>query len=227
MRVHFLQHVPFETPGILTEVLGRQAQISFTRFFANEPLPSPTDLDLLVVMGGPMSVHDESHFDWLKPEKRFIEQVIKKGKRVLGICLGGQMIAEVLGARVFKGPHREIGWFEIQRATEISGSSLGRFWPEKITAFHWHGEMFEIPAGSLRLASSAACENQGFVLEDRVIGLQFHLEVTPPLIEGLLTNCADELDSSTFVQSAEEIRQNMALCHPANELMKKVVEVLA
>ncbi|MHB2153412.1 type 1 glutamine amidotransferase [Calditrichota bacterium GD2] len=227
MRVHFLQHVPFETPGILTEALKDRADISFTRFFNDEALPRTSDLDLLVVMGGPMSVHDESAFSWLKAEKRFIEQVIDQGKRVLGICLGAQMLAEVLGARVFKGAHREIGWFDITRAPEVAPSSFAHFWPETITAFHWHGEMFEIPAGARCLAFSQACENQGFVFENRVWAFQFHLEVTPQVIEGLLKHCADELDGSAFVQSAEEIRQNMALCRPANALMRRVVEEMA
>ncbi|WP_456440627.1 type 1 glutamine amidotransferase [Caldithrix abyssi] len=227
MRVHFLQHVPFETPGILTEALKDRADISFTRFFNGEALPRTSDLDLLVVMGGPMSVHDESVFSWLKDEKRFVENVIKQGKSVLGICLGAQLIAEALGARVFKGAHREIGWFDITRAPEVASSSFASFWPETITAFHWHGEMFEIPAGALRLAFSQACENQGFVFENRVWAFQFHLEVTPREIEGLLKHCAGELDGSAFVQNAEEIRHNMALCRPANALMKRVVEEMS
>ncbi|WP_456407402.1 type 1 glutamine amidotransferase [Caldithrix abyssi] len=227
MRVHFLQHVPFETPGILTEALKDRADISFTRFFNDEVLPRTSDLDLLVVMGGPMSVHDESVFSWLKDEKRFVENVIKQGKSVLGICLGAQLIAEVLGARVFKGAHREIGWFDITRTPEVASSSFAHFWPETITAFHWHGEMFEIPLGAQRIAYSQACENQGFIFEERVVALQFHLEVTPQLIAGLLAHGANEMEAGAYVQSAQEIRQKMALCRPANALMRRVVEEMA
>ena len=227
MQVHFLLHVPFETPGKLIPFFKEKANLSFTRFFARDPLPRADDFDLLVVMGGPMSVHDQSQYPWLNAEKQLIEQAIDKRKKVLGICLGAQLVADVLGARVYKNKFREIGWFEIFRAPEIADTALGNIWPQKTMAFHWHGEMFDIPRGARRLAFSQACPNQGFVFENRVIGLQFHLEVTPELIEGLLTNCADELDGSAFVQSANEIRKNMKLCEPANELMKKVVQQLS
>lgn len=227
MHVHFLQHVPFETPGQLIPMLKeKKAPLSFTRFFEDQTLPNVDDFELLIVMGGPMSVHDQHKYPWLSKEKKLIEQAIAKGKKVLGICLGAQLMAHVLGAAVYKNKHREIGWFPITATPEMAQTPFGSFWPEKTMAFHWHGEMFDIPDGALRLAFSEACPNQGFVFENRVLGLQFHLEVTPTLIEGLLQNCADELDGSTFVQSASEIREQMDFCQSANDLMKKTMDVL-
>lgn len=223
LRSHILQHVPFETPGVLLESLKRKGPVSFTRFFRNEPLPELDAFDFLLIMGGPMSVHDEQKFNWLVNEKRFIEESIVQGKQVVGICLGAQLIADVLGAQVLKNRFKEIGWFEVQRSPGAEGTFLADTWPTEIMAFHWHGETFDLPDGTVRLAFSEACENQGFVFENRVLGLQFHLEVTPTIIDSLLENCADELDGGPFVQDPEKIRAGQIWFSQANQLINQVV----
>ncbi len=194
MKVHCLQHVPFEGPGTI-EDWARQGNhsLALTRLFTDEPLPNPDAFDWLVVMGGPMGVQDDSRFPWLTREKRFIEQAIRQNKTVLGICLGAQLIADVLGAKVYPNEHKEIGWFPIYRTDHADTCSVGQTLPEHLEVFHWHGDTFDLPAGSAHLARSAACENQAFLYADRVLGLQFHLETTMAGVQALVSRCAQDL----------------------------------
>jgi len=156
MRAHYLQHVPFEGLGSIERWLdAANYQISGTRFFISALLPDPADIDLLIILGGPMSVHDERHYAWLKDEKRFIKAMIDAGKPLLGVCLGAQLIADALGARVYKNQEREIGWFPIQGLALADDSRF--IFPPSLPVFHWHGETFELPAGAVPLAQGRAC----------------------------------------------------------------------
>ena len=204
MRAHYFQHVPFEGLGTIEPWLKATGyEISHTRFFESTDLPDTKAIDLLVIMGGPMSVNEEDKFPWLVSEKKFIREVIESGKPVLGICLGAQMIASAMGARVFPNPVKEIGWFPIYAVEPVDGS-IFRF-PSTETVFHWHGETFDLPPGAIRLAKSGGCENQAFQLGKSVIGLQFHLETTPELAGQMVSYCRDELVPSTCVQPEKEI----------------------
>jgi GMP synthase-like glutamine amidotransferase len=189
MKLHWLQHVPFEGLGIIEEWAdARGAEISCTCLFENELLPAMDAFDGLVVMGGPMNIHDHDTHPWLVAEKKFIRQAIDAGKPVLGICLGAQLIADVLGAKVYPGLQKEIGWFPIQRTADAA-----KWLPETLPVFHWHGDTFDLPGGAVCLASSAGCKNQGFIINDCVVGLQFHMEMTEASVEALIENCSDEL----------------------------------
>jgi len=217
MKLHYLQHVPFEGLGIIEDWAKTQdAEISCTRLFAGEQLPDIGSFDWLVVMGGPMGIYDHKEHPWLIAEKEFIKAAIDTGKTVLGICLGAQLIADVLGAKVYPGSQKEIGWFPIQRS-----EGAPELLPATLTAFHWHGDTFELPAGATRLASSEACKNQGFIYNDRVVALQFHLETTPESMEALIENCAEELPNvdaaSSFVQKE---RQTLMAPLPAQKRSK-------
>ena len=153
MRAHYLQHVPFEGLGSIEPWLQNAGyKISNTQFFDSGVLPSINEIDFLVVMGGPMSVNDESENPWLVKEKRFIKSIIEGGKPVLGICLGAQLIANSMGGEVFSNPEKEIGWFPVQ-AVEPESSSVFRF-PEETEVFHWHGETFSLPPGAVQIAKS-------------------------------------------------------------------------
>ncbi len=204
MKVHVFQHVPFEGIGSMSSWLSkRQAAVTYTRFYESPSFPELRDLDLVIAMGGPMSVNDEAVFPWLRAEKTFISEAVRRGLPVIGICLGAQLVAGALGAKVRANPDKEIGWFEIEATPERDGSF--RF-PQKTTVFHWHGETFDLPPGSVRLARSAACENQAFQLGERVVGLQFHLEMTPEGLDSIIGNCRHELREGTFVQTEPEMR---------------------
>jgi len=227
MKIQCLQHVPFEGPAHLAIIArDRGLTLERTRVFDGEELPGTDDFDLLAVMGGPMGANDEAAYPWLAAEKKLIERSIREGKLILGICLGAQLIADVLGARVSRNRHREIGWFPVRRGAEAGSCATGRALPESFYAFHWHGDTFDIPAGGVRIAESNACRNQGFVWEDRVAALQFHLEATPDSVRALLGNCGDELDGSEFVQGREAIL-DFRHVHGCNSLFETILDQLA
>lgn len=206
MKIHFLEHAPFETPAYI-ETIVRNKNYSFekTRLYSLDPLPGHTDFDLLVIMGGPMNVNETGKYPWLEKEKQFIASAIENGKKIIGICLGAQLLANVLGAKVQKNEHKEIGWYEVHCTAESKNTTLLENIPDSFFAFHWHGDTFEIPKGAICLGSSAACRNQGFIYKNNIIGLQFHLELTAPDISVLIKNCGDEIIKSNYIQSEEEI----------------------
>lgn len=226
MRAHYLQHVSFEGLGSIAPWLAAAGyEVTHTAFFDSAVLPSPADIDLLIVMGGPMSVNDEQLFPWLAAEKQFIGDSIRLGKSVLGICLGAQLIAAALGARVYPNAEKEIGWFPVQFSDAESMSGLGLPATERV--FHWHGETFDLPPGARQLAQSEACENQAFLLARSVIGLQFHLETTPQAAEDIVVNSRHELVPARFVQSEKEILSAAPERYAAvNRLMENILGYL-
>ncbi len=227
MHIHYLQHVPFEDLGSMASYFDRQGhRLSATHLYQNQPLPTPDAFDWLIIMGGPMGVGDEKQFDWMIKEKVLIKESIDAGKIVLGICLGAQLIAEALNAKVYPNALREIGWFPVFDTGQAHGTLLEDVIPEGLEVFHWHGDTFDNPGGSVALAASEACRNQGFVFDDRIVGLQFHLETTPTSAKALLDNCRHELDGSRFVQSEAHILSNMALCAPMNAIMISLLKRL-
>ncbi len=226
-RIHVFQHVPFETPGCIINWANDMGYpITYTRFYNKEPLPGMDDIDWLVVMGGPMSVHDTSIYQWMADEKKFIASAIASSKRVLGICLGSQLIADVLGGRVTKNNGKEIGWHRIFRTDEVSEGSIFDKIPDGMHVFHWHGETFDIPPGSVHGLTSDCCRNQAFVFKDRVVGLQFHTEITPHLLHNMIDNCRDELIPSEFVQSEEQIINGMNHIRENNNIMYSILDEL-
>ena len=227
MRIHHLQHVPFEGLGYMEPVLRQKGHtLTATHLYNGQRLPPVEDFDWLIVMGGPMGVSDEDQYPWLRAEKAFVKEAIAAGKIVLGICLGAQLIADILGGRVYKNQHREIGWFNIKWAPEAAESILAEAVPGEAEVFHWHGDTFEIPEGARRLASSAACVNQGFIKSDRIVGLQFHLETTKQSAAALMENCRDELDSSRYVQTEAEMLADDTRFTKINGIMLAVIEAL-
>jgi GMP synthase-like glutamine amidotransferase len=202
----------------------RKATIRRTRFHRAESLPDPESVDFLIAMGGPMSVNDEERHPWLRQEKAFVRAAVSRGLPILGICLGAQLIASALGSRVYPSPAREIGWFPVEAVP--AGGDVFRF-PDRVSAFHWHGETFDLPPGAVRLARSVGCENQAFQLGRNVIGLQFHLETTVESAERLIQHCRHELVRSTYVQTEEELRAAPAAAYDAiNRLMARVLAYL-
>lgn len=203
MKVHVLQHAPFEGLASIAPALAkRNAVISTTRLFENASPPPLQGLDLIIAMGGPMSVNDEAELPWLREEKRFIREAVQSGVPVLGVCLGAQLIASALGARVYRNRQKEIGWFPVE-AIHTDGDQF--CFPDKLQVFHWHGETFDLPPGAVQLARSAACENQAFQVGRRTIALQFHLEVTPEAVRAFVDNCGVELQPAPYIQTAAEL----------------------
>ena len=206
MRIHYLQHVPFEGLGNIENwALAKGHQVSDTQLYNNDPLPEPEEFDWLIVMGGPMNIYEEDRFPWLAREKIFIKDTIDAGKIVLGVCLGAQLIASVLGAKIHKNQYPEIGWFDVRLTDAACKSRAFSRLPERFTAFHWHGDTFDLPPGATWIAESDACRNQAFEYGGRVIGLQFHLDTTLESIRRLVEYCGDELVPGEYVQSEEEM----------------------
>lgn len=227
-RLHYFQHEPFEGLGAMEEwAIAKGFSITSTHLYRGEPLPLLEDVDWLVVMGGSMSVNDEAELPWLRPEKAFVKQAIEAEKVVLGICLGAQMIANVLGCKVQPNAYKEIGWFPIQWREEARLHPFFQHIPKEITVFHWHGETFEMPEGALHLATSRACLNQGFLFNDKVIGLQFHLEFNLKSTEEMLTYCAHELKEDTYIQSGSEMLEQQHFIFPAKAALFGILDALA
>ena len=203
MKIHSLEHARFEGPGrIAAWAAERGHSLSRTALHDGEVPPPADAFDLLVVMGGPMSVHEHRDHPWLPREKHFLKTVIAARKPILGICLGAQLLADVLGGKVFQNSVKEIGWFPVRM---LDRAAPFEAFPERLTVMHWHGDTFTIPEGARRVAESEACANQAFVHGDRVVGLQFHIELEKVGIEDLAAASLDEAGSAPFIQSREEL----------------------
>jgi len=243
MRIHTFLHVPFEGLGSIGDWAAAGGHdVTATRWYDGDAAPEPDAYEWLIVMGGPMGVYDERQHSWLVDEKRALAAAMAAGTRVLGVCLGAQLIATVLGARVYRNAHKEIGWFPIEVTPEGTSTTAGRVLadiappatrpveqagagagagaragaragihqspasslqsPSPRSVFHWHGDTFDLPAGAVHVARSAACAQQAFSVDDRVVGLQFHLETTPASAAALIAHCPEDLAPGPYVQPA-------------------------
>lgn len=200
-RIHYIQHVPFEGLGSYAYWLDhRSYNYQGWRAYENQ-LPSLDDIDVLIVMGGPMGVHDTDQHPWLEAELSLLEACIKAGKQVLGVCLGAQLIAKAMGAEVKPHTGREIGWFPLNACGWLSDL------PHPDAILHWHGDTFSLPVGAEPLGTTEYCANQGFAYNDnKVIALQFHVELDIAATHTLGEACANELaPGQSHVQSLDDI----------------------
>lgn len=228
LRIQYIQHVPFEGLGYIESWANERNHIlTPIKVYENATFPDPDELDMLVIMGGPMSINDEEIFPWLKPEKKFVRSVIEAGKIVLGICLGSQLIANVLGARVYANKTKEIGWFPVSLTDTAKTEEIFQGFPESLTVMHWHGETFDLPENSLHIIRTDVCDNQAFLYNGRVLGLQFHMETTPESLAFLVDNCRDELVPDAFIQSEEKILSGVSHCKEINRLLAKLLDQLS
>jgi GMP synthase (glutamine-hydrolysing) len=193
--VTILQHIQCETPGIISDCLqAADIDMRFVRTFEENPIPSNLDTQAgLIVMGGPMSVYDHERFPSLLEEQRLIEKALKDDKPVLGVCLGSQLLAATLGAEVKSGAQKEIGWHPVTLMESAATDSLWKELPERFTAYHWHGDVFDLPQGAVSLASSEMTPWQGFRYGVHAYGFLFHMEVTEKIIKNMVAEFQDEL----------------------------------
>lgn len=211
MRIHVIQHASFEGPAYIQKwALKNSCPLTITRLYQNERLPALDSLDLLVLMGGPMSVNDTSSYTWIEHELAFINKAIQKNKAILGICLGAQLIAKAIGGEVIPGRHPEIGWFPIWFNKKQLPNGLQTSVPEALTTFHWHGETFSLPADAFVFASSRETKNQGFIYGDRIIGLQFHPEATQTAIHAFIKNVKHEIVEGKYIQTENGMLEGFA-----------------
>lgn len=227
LRIHYFQHVEYETLGCIEEwIKDNKHSLSSTRFYEDDDLPNMNDIDWLIIMGGPMGTFEEDRYPWLKEEKAFIKEAIESNKVVIGICLGSQLIAEVLGSRVYLNNEKEIGFFPVKFNKETDQNEIFKLLPKEIDVFHWHSDTFDLPKRAKLLASSAVCKNQAYVFNEKVVGLQFHFEITKGIIDNLIENNLHELIESNYVQSLEEIKSNYYKIIELNVFMKCLLERL-
>ncbi len=193
--VRAIQHVDGEGPGLIAVALEREGvAVEVTRIDRGEPVPRELgDAGGLLVLGGPMGVYEADQHPHLHDELRLIEAALRAGAPILGICLGSQLLAAALGARVTRAPSREIGWLPVTTRPEAASDRLFGPLPASFVALTWHGDVFELPGGATPLASSAMTEHQAFRYEDRVYGILFHLEVTPLEVREMVATSGDEL----------------------------------
>lgn len=210
MKIHWIQHVPFESLGIIEQwTYDRSHTLSSTKVYENTVFPDINTFDWLIIMGGPMGANDHHEYPWLIAEKTFMSKAIDAGKTVIGICLGAQIIASVLGARVYKNKYKEIGWLPVQFTPDALKCPVFKDFPQTTQVFQWHGDTFDMPQNSLHVAYSNACANQSFIYNNKVIGLQFHCEMTEQNILDILVDCADELVDAPYIQSKPDIFDNI------------------
>jgi GMP synthase-like glutamine amidotransferase len=223
MRVHWLQHAEHEGLGCIEPWLRERGhRLRGTRLQRGEDLPAVDEFDWLIVMGGPMNIYEHDRHPWLTREKFLIRDACVMNKRVLGICLGSQLVADVLGGAVSQADEPEIGWFDVMLNDEARRSHLFNGFPEVFTAFHWHGDTFQLPPGATPLMSSQACARQAFSWgEGRVLGLQFHLEVELEDARRWLETDAPE--PRRFVQGAAEILREPARFEGNRRLMHRLL----
>lgn len=224
MRLRIIKHVPFEGPGAIAAWANERGHaVQLTELGLGEALPQPSEFDALVLMGGPMSVTEEGLYSWLRPEKALVRTCLGLGKKMLGVCLGSQMIASALGADIRRNAHKEIGWFPIVVSPAGRDHPFFRRLPPSMCVFHWHGETYDLPPGAVHLAASAACENQAYALGTQVLALQCHPEVDEASLREMAEGGGDELMSGgPFVQCNEDL-----FAHPEYlERLRPVVRML-
>lgn len=227
MKVHWFQHLPFEGLGSMGEYF-KQKNIpsASTHFYLNQALPKMDSFDWLIIMGGAMSANDDALFPWLSEEKKFIKDTIDAGKVVIGVCLGAQLIAASLGGRVYRNKHKEIGWFDLTPTKEAKDTVLADCFEKKLEVFHWHGDTFDLPKGATLLASSEATKNQGYIIDNRVVGFQFHLETSYNSAKDLIENFSNELTGDIYIQNAEQMLGNLSKFENINKVMAKILDKL-
>ncbi|MGN1407781.1 type 1 glutamine amidotransferase [Lactobacillus sp.] len=198
MRVNILQHTPNEGPGAIKSWIKERGH----KFYIYHPenfgiLPKASETDLLVILGGPMSPGDD--LPWLPEERKLIAECLKSHIPILGICLGAQQIAMTLGSSVHQAAHKEVGWAPVYRQSDALPGL-----PEKLLALHWHQDMFEMPEGSTLLYSSDLLDNQGFLVNGNVVGLQFHLEPEDDNVREIVIN------DGAYAEEGNDLHQSPA-----------------
>jgi len=185
MPVLILKNTVSEGPGTIEGFLRERGEpCRVVELGGGEPVPPLEGYGALLMMGGPMGVYEAEKYGFLKAGFKAIEEAIKREMRVLGVCLGAQAVAHVLGARVYRGPGEEVGWLDVDLTSRGMEDPVARTLTSRLRVFHWHGDTFDLPRGARRLARSALYENQAFGYGANVYALQFHIEVTPEMIAG-------------------------------------------
>lgn len=206
MRVHVLEHMDWGGLGVIGEWMQERGHTwTVTRVHAGEPFPGIDDFDLLVILGGVMGVYEEEEHPWLISEKHWIRNVIESDKRILGICLGAQLIASSMGATVKKHEHSEIGWWPVTFTKTAQNHPFLQGINEIYTLFEFHYDTFDVPTNGVLLGGSQACKNQAFAIGDRVVGLQFHPEFNAQIVHFIESKFGAKIQDGPFVKPVSDM----------------------
>ena len=228
LSIHALTHVSFEGLGCIEQwIHSNNHLLTHTHLYEVHHFPEVTKIDWLIIMGGPMGVYDDVEYPWLAEEKIFIRQAIDAGKTIIGICLGAQLIAEVLGASVYPNDQKEIGWFDVKLSETAQKHPLFENFEKQFQVFHWHGDTFDIPFGGDPWISSDRCTNQAFLIHEKVLGLQFHLEVTEQSLNAMIDHGNEELVVNNSIQSSETILGETNYIDDNNRKMFQLLDYLS
>jgi GMP synthase-like glutamine amidotransferase len=225
VKIHVIKNAPHEGEGyIATWAEQRGHQVVTTPLYDDVPVPSADSFDWLVMMGGPMGVHESDTHPWLAREMKLVEEALAQRTIILGVCLGAQLIAHVLGARVYRNDYIERGWHTISRIPEAGNAHSFQGLPQSFTAFTWHTDAFELPRGAALCASSEACKNHAFEYDGRVVGLQFHLEVDPSSIADVIDRSGYMSANGPYIQTRDDIFRHIDNANALHPLMDTLLD---
>ena len=203
MKLHYIIHAPFEKIGVIQDwAKGAGITLTGSHTYAGDTLPSADAFDALVVMGGPQSPLEPEKYPYLKNEITLIQQAIQFNKKILGFCLGAQLIAEAYGASTLRSPEKEVGVFPIKLTPAGQADPLFDGFPLEFDVIHWHNDMPGIPDGAELLAYSEGCPHQALRFAPGIYGFQFHMEITSELAKGMVENCPEDLAPSKYTQTS-------------------------
>ena len=207
-----LQHIECEDLGTIANAMSQRGiGYKYVRLFDGEPVPyDPGNYSGMIILGGPMNVYEEDKFPYLKDEDILIKKAVKNDMPVLGICLGGQLIAKATGAKVKKGTKKEIGWYDLKLTKDSRQDKVFNSLPGTIKVFQWHGDTFDIPDGAVHLAGSELFSNQAYRVGSSIYGLQFHLEVTQEMINRWISEYEEELSTLDYINAGRIISDTPA-----------------
>jgi len=224
MHIHCFQHDHFEDLGYIGEwAKDHNFTTSVTRFDLNPEFPAHHDYDWLVVLGGKMSVKDTDEFPWMLKEIDFIKEAISLGKIVIGICLGAQLVASALGARVYRNTDPEMGFWPVTFSQKAANDSVFRHFPAKLDVLHVHFDTFTLPENAVKMADSEITHCQAFRYGENVFAFQFHFEVSPQNVTTFVHEVAPELVKGKYCQTASHILSLSICCERNNTIFEKIL----
>lgn len=226
MKILFVLHAAFEKPGCIETWASKKGHtIEKSSPYRGETLPEIDKFDFLVVMGGPQSPLEIDKAPYLNDEIALIKKAIQQNKKIIGVCLGAQLIGEALGAKTERSPHREIGMHLVELLDDAKDDPVFSQFPKKFDVMHWHSDMPGIAENAVLLAKSEGCPRQAFRYGDRIYGFQCHFEFTKELISGMIDNCvADLVTPGKYISSVKELLE--ADCSQINSRMESVLNYL-
>ena len=224
MHIHYFQHNHFEDLGFIGDwAKNNNFTTSVTRFDLKPELTSIEDFDWLVIMGGAMGVHDSDQYPWIPEEIGFIKEAIHSGKIVIGVCLGSQMIASALGARVYKNSEPEMGFWPISFSRKAQQDSVFRHFPANLDVMHFHFDTYTLPEGAILMAYSTVTPVQAFRYGTNVFALQFHSELTESNLPVFIRELESEIIPGQLVRDPDEMLHKINYCRTNNEIFSKVL----